>query len=159
METKNEKPAPIQQSVHVDCPVEDAFQIFTERFAEWWPLALYSVSGQEAESCDIEPWTGGRVLERTRSGEEHDWGSVTLWDPPRRLEFTWHPDLPDDGEQTVAVEFGAEADGTRVTVTHYGWQTAGVATCAWRGGAAPEWESVLLLRFVSFVCEQILIAA
>jgi hypothetical protein len=67
---------PIRQSVHVDCPVEDAFRLFTEGFADWWPLALYSITGDEAETCVIEPWAGGRVLERNRSGEEHEWGSV-----------------------------------------------------------------------------------
>jgi hypothetical protein len=65
---------PIQQSVRVECPIEDAFRLFTEGFAEWWPLASYSMTGEEAEECAIEPWAGGRVFERTRSGEEREWG-------------------------------------------------------------------------------------
>ena len=54
--TKDEEP--VQQSVHVDCPVEEAFELFTARFDEWWP----------------EP--GVREL-----------GAVTIWDPPRRVQF------------------------------------------------------------------------
>lgn len=105
---------PIRQSVRVDCPIDDAFRLFTERLAEWWPLA---------ENCMIEPWVGGRVFERTRSGEERDWGSVIAWDAPQHLEISW------DRGQTVDVEFMVEADGTRVTLLHTGWEAAGVLTC------------------------------
>ena len=125
---------PIRQSVHVECPIEDAFRLFTEGFAEWWPLAAYSMTGQEAEACDMEPWVGGRVFERTRSGKEQEWGSVVAWDSPTRLTFTWRPGA------RVDVQFQAEADGTRVTLIHTGWERAGVETCA--------------LSFAKFVCEQ-----
>jgi uncharacterized protein YndB with AHSA1/START domain len=137
--------APIQQSVRVECPIEDAFRLFTEGFAEWWPLASYSMTGEEAEECAIEPWAGGRVFERTRSGEEHEWGSVTAWNPPVRLELAWHPGARADANQTVEIEFKVEADGTRVTLIHTGWQQPGVQTCA--------------LCFAEFVSEQMLVAA
>src|SRR5258707_179100 len=61
--------APIRQSVHVECPIEDAFLLFTERFAEWWPLASYSISGEQAEKFAIDPWLDGallRLLSRNR---------------------------------------------------------------------------------------------
>ncbi len=58
-----EKHAPIRQSVHVDCPVEEAFRLFTGQFGEWWPLAQYTESAEEAEHCAIEPWVGGRVYD------------------------------------------------------------------------------------------------
>lgn len=113
----NENPThdPIQQSVHVDCPVEDAYRLFTEGFGEWWP-------GDDEEQRAVKN------------------RSMDLWDPPRRIEFTW--DREDD--QSVHVEFQAERDGTRVTLTHYGWEQAGVMACA--------------LRFAGFVCEQMLAA-
>jgi Activator of Hsp90 ATPase homolog 1-like protein len=136
--------APVRQSVHVECPIEDAFRLFTEAFDEWWPLESCSVTGDEAESCAIEPWVGGKVFERTRSGGQRQWGSVTVWDPPGRLAFTWHPGARRDGSQTVTVEFQVEADGTRVTLTHRGWQWAGVATAA--------------SCFARFVSEQMLVA-
>ena len=129
MAQAKEKHEPIRQSVHVDCPVEDAFRLFTESFGEWWPLASFSTAGEEAESCEIEPWVGGKVLERTRGGEEREWGTVIDWDSPRRLEFTWDPVGTGRSDQVVEVEFLVEADGTRVTLTHTGWQLAGVASC------------------------------
>lgn len=111
---ENEKHEPIQQRVHVDAPVEDAFHWFTESFGEWWP-------GDESERRAVKD------------------GAVTVWDPPTRIEFTWSR----DGDQTVNVEFEMEADGTRVTLTHHGWQTSGVAHCA--------------SSFVRFVCEQMMV--
>jgi hypothetical protein len=135
MEKAKGKPEPIRQSVRVDCPIEDAFRLFTEESAEWWPLA---------EDCEIEPWVGGRVFERTRSGEEREWGSVTAWDPPSHLQLTWYPGTDRDDRQTVDVDFCVEADGTRVTLTHSGWETT---------------STILGLSFAKFVCEQMLVTA
>ena len=129
MKKRNEKHEAIRQSVHVDCPVEDAFRLFTGEIGQWWPLTEYSEAGAEAEACRIEPWVGGRVFERARSGEERGWGEVTTWDPPGRVEFTWNPGGPKDDRQTVTVEFEVEADGTKVTLTHRGWELAGVSVC------------------------------
>ena len=157
MAEAKEKHAPIRQSVHVDCPIEDAFRLFTEEFAEWWPLASYSASGEDSEHCAIEPWVGGRVFERSRSGEERDWGSVTAWEPPKRVAFTWHPDRPRDDRESVEIEFRTEAYGTTVILTHHGWHLAGVETCALQAGYAAQWP-VILLRFAELVSEQILVA-
>lgn len=143
MAKAEEKHAPVRQSVHVDCPIEDAFRLFTEGFSEWWPLASYSLA--DSEKCEIEPWEGGRVFERGLSGEEHEWGAVTVWDPPHRVEFTWNPGVQPDHAQTVDVQFSVEADGTRVTLTHGGWHLAGVETC--------------LSRFAAFASGQTMVAA
>ena len=107
----------------VDCPIAEAFRFFTEGFAEWWPLQAHSLHKEDAERCQLEPWSGGRVFERTRDGKEEEWGAVISWDPPGRLEFTWCPG-------TVEVEFEVEADGTRVTLVHRGWHRAGELSCA-----------------------------
>jgi uncharacterized protein YndB with AHSA1/START domain len=136
MEQTKEKHEPIQQSVHVDCTVEEAFRLFTEGFSEWWPLA---------EDCEMEPWPGGRLFEATSTGEEADWGSIIVWDPPHRVEFTWYQGSRRDDHQTVDVEFLVEADGTRVTITHQGWHRSGVETCT--------------SRFAEFICEQLLVMA
>ena len=119
MPEKNSPQQPIVQSVWVDCPVAEAFRLFTEGFAEWWP-----------EPCALEPRPGGRIFKRTKDHKEEEWGTITLWEPPARLEFTWHPGRAEDRRGTVQVEFQVEADGTRVTVIHYGW-------------SAPQWNTIL----------------
>ncbi len=159
-----EENRPIQQSVHIDCPIEDAFRLFTERFADWWPLAAHSATGGESETCEIEPWAGGRVFERTRSGQECEWGSVLVWDPPGRVEFTWNPASPGDRNQTVEVEFVVEADGTRVTLTHRGWESTRVETCALQSGSASPgfespWPAILKIRFCEFVASEMVLTA
>lgn len=146
----NPKPAhePVRQSVHVDCPVEEAFRLFTENFSEWWPLARYSVHPEEAETCVLEPWPGGRIFERTRSGEEIDWGSVAESDAPHRLTFDWHPGRTSATPETVELDFRVEADGTRITVTHHHWEVSGIAVSA-----------VLENSFTRFVAERMLVFA
>lgn len=129
MKEKSQNAEPIQQSIHVDCPFEEAFRLFTEGFGEWWPLGAKSKPGGRERRCEIEPGVGGRVLERSGSGVEHEWGTVTAWNPPSKLEFSWNPGGSRDGRQTVSVEFQKDADGTRVSLTHRGWQFAGVAVC------------------------------
>ena len=133
---------PVRQSVVVDCSLEDAFELFTAHLSEWWPLASHSIGGEEAESCVIEPRTGGRVYERTRSGKERDWGTVVAWNPPHLVSFTWHPDRP-EGDETIDVAFCVEADGTRVTLTHTGWDRAAIQACAMRH-ALPSFAQFVL---------------
>lgn len=121
MERTKNKPEPVEQSVHVDCPPDEAFHLFTERFTEWWPFS---------ENCQLEPWPGGKLLETAPNGEEIELGAVTDWDPSHRLAFTWHPGPGRDDDQSVSVDFIVEADGTRVTLTHHNWHRAAIETCA-----------------------------
>ena len=159
MPEKGERETPIRESVHVDCPIDDAFRLFTDGFGEWWPLTRYSNAGDEADTCVIEPWVGGRVFERSRSGEECDWGSVTTWDPPNKVSFTWDPGGSGDGEQRVDVQFDADADGTEVTLVHAGWETPGVAVCAAAWDSAAIWSTLLTQYFLAFATEEILVSA
>ena len=139
MAEKSQSSDPIIHTVWVDCPIEEAFRLFTEGFAEWWPLQEHSLSGEEAERCELEPRPGGRLFERGEDGREAEWGSIIAWEPPGRLEFTWHPGRPEDRRETVEVEFQVEADGTRVTLIHHGWN---------RGGE-PGWSTILNCAFAA----------
>jgi uncharacterized protein YndB with AHSA1/START domain len=112
----------IRKSIEVAAPVETAFQVFTEQAGSWWPLATKSVGQEEAVDLLIEPEVGGRVYERLRSGEEHEWGEVLAWEPPLRVAFTWHPGRDADTGQEVEVRFMASGDGTRLELEHRGWE-------------------------------------
>ena len=107
----------------VDCPPEHAWAVWAERTSLWWP-ATHSVSGAP-EAVVIEPRPGGRIYERAPGGEEHDWGRVLAWEPPRRLVYSWH--LRQDAADATEVEiaFAASAGGTAVTITHRGWERLG----------------------------------
>jgi hypothetical protein len=155
-ETK-ENQQPIQRSVRVDCPIEDAFRFFTEHFAEWWPLASHSLAAEEAETCAIEPWVGGRLFERTRSGQEREWGTVTVWEAASRITFAWHPGAESDEAQTVDIEFRTDGVGTEVILTHSGWEAPAIQGSV--GAQAPDFVTAVAERFLRFICDQMMVTA
>ena len=53
------------------------------------------------------------------------WGEGLAWEPPRRFAVTWHPTRPGTPHSVVSVEFRADEDGTRVELTHTGWEAYG----------------------------------
>lgn len=74
----------------------------------------------------IEPGLGGRIFERTETGEEHDWGQVTGWDPPRRISYRWHLRQDRTDATEVEITFAADdATGTRISIVHHGWEALG----------------------------------
>jgi uncharacterized protein YndB with AHSA1/START domain len=112
----------IRKSVDVAASIEDAFRVFTEQAGSWWPLATKSVGQEEAVDLLFEPRLGGRVYERLRSGDEHEWGRILAWEPPHRLAFTWHPGRGPETSQEVEVRFSPTDEGTRLELEHRGWE-------------------------------------
>ena len=115
----------VEKSVTVNVPVERAFEVFTAEIATWWPLRTHAVDTEQSESVIMESRVGGRLYERTSSGEEHLWGTIAAWEPPNRIVYTWHPGRGEETAQEVEVTFSAEGGGARVAVRHYGWEVLG----------------------------------
>jgi len=129
----------IRRSVEVALGGERAFELFTERASTWWPFATHSVAGDAAEAAIFEPRVGGRVYERAREGSEHDWGEITVWEPPYRFALSWTLD-PSCAGTEVEVRFTPTDAGTRVDLEHRGWRDAPSELVA---GYAGGWEHVL----------------
>ena len=138
----------IQLSVTVPLAPRDAFDLFTTRITEWWPLDKgHSLSADRAASCAIEPFAGGRVFERSLDGEEHVWGEVLAYEPPHRVAMTWHPG---GGPATeVEVRFTPADDGTFVELEHRGWEVFGEQAEEARLGYLQGWPFVFGERFRS----------
>lgn len=137
--------APIQMSLTVPLPPEKAFELFTARMSEWWPLPAFSILAERAAGCTLEPFVGGRIFEHSAQGEEHDWGTVLAFEPPHRVAMTWHPG---GGAQTeLEVRFTAADDGTYVELEHRGWEVFGEAAEATREDYVTGWPYVLGERF------------
>jgi uncharacterized protein YndB with AHSA1/START domain len=134
---------PVRKTIRVGWDVDATFRRFTEGMSEWWPLATHSVGGERAVSVVLEGRVGGRVYETQRDGSSSDWGRVTVWEPPRRLSFTWHPGREADGAQLVEVTFTAEEGGTRLALVHSGWERLGARGASIREGYEEGWEMVL----------------
>lgn len=113
---------PVVKTVTVRAAPDRAFALFAE-IGRWWPLARVH-TGPDPEACAIEPRVGGRVFERSTDGRETVWGMVLAYEPPHHLAFSW---LVQSAEQPQLVEisFTPEAEGTRVQLTHSGWEKLG----------------------------------
>jgi uncharacterized protein YndB with AHSA1/START domain len=133
---------PLRLSIDLACSADHAFDVWTRRFGTWWP-AGHSVSGTP-EAVVLEPRLGGRIFERTREGQEHDWGEITHWEPPRRIEYRWH--LRRDRAQATIVEirfFAISNTASRVDIEHSGWEALGDEASAWRNANAAGWNGLL----------------
>jgi uncharacterized protein YndB with AHSA1/START domain len=140
--------APVVRSVVVSLPPAAAFALFTEDANRWWPLSTHSVFGDDAAACRLEGWVGGRFYEVHRDGaQQSEWGRVLDWDPPQRLRFSFYPGRAPITAQDVEVFFRPEAGGTRVTLTHRGWEALGDRSEKLRAGYAEGW-AVVLGRYV-----------
>jgi uncharacterized protein YndB with AHSA1/START domain len=105
-----------------------AFEIFTEEIDRWWRRGIkFRHAGARSGFLRIEPELGGRLFESIDGADAlHviEVGRVVVWEPPKRLSFTWRNANFAAHEQTdVDVEFAPSASGTRVTVTHRGWSS------------------------------------
>jgi uncharacterized protein YndB with AHSA1/START domain len=132
----------VHERVQVDCPVQEAFVLFTTRMGEWWPLQQASYGGDRANEIFLEPRVGGRFFERFSDGDELQVGSVVACEPPRRITFTWKT-ADWEGETEVEVTFTPHMEGTRVELEHRGFERLGSigsdVTAKFRGG----WPGVL----------------
>ncbi|MCD5346597.1 SRPBCC domain-containing protein [Agromyces sp. S2-1-8] len=119
------EPAPpadaIVKTVHVPLAPDRAFELFTARIAEWWPLATHSAGHEDAVDLAIDGRVGGLIVETLRDGSTSVWGTITGWQPPHALAFTWHPALGPEEATQVAVAFAADAAGCALTLVHTGW--------------------------------------
>jgi hypothetical protein len=134
---------PVVKEIWVGAGVEGAFRRFTDEIADWWPTEKHSVSGDTCRDVRFEGWVGGRIFEEADNGQVHPWGTVTAWEPPARVAFTWHPGREADTAQRVEVEFWTEDGGTRVRLTHTGWERFGDAGADMREEYEGGWTFVL----------------
>ncbi len=134
---------PIRLSFDVACPADRAFEVWTARIGQWWP-ADHTVTGDDALTVVLEARPGGRIFERTSGGVEHDWGEVTIWDPPTRLGYLWH--LRRDRSDATEVEIRfieIDAALTRIEIEHRGWERLGAEGKAWRDRNYGGWSTLL----------------
>jgi len=101
------------------------------------------VSG-EAELVVFQGGVGGRIFERASDGVEHDWGEVTLWNPPTQLAYRWHLGADRTAATEVQVRFVARgAAATRIEIEHRGWEQLGEAADQWRDRNQVGWDTLL----------------
>ena len=143
---------PVVKSVSVRAAPARAFEFFARDMARWWPLAQFH-TGPDPVDCAIEPRVGGRVFERAADGRETMWGTVLAYEPPHRLAFSWLIGLSADQAQLIELSFTAEDSGTRVALTHSGWEKLGDAAkaAALRQGYDRGWATLIERCYAEYV--------
>ncbi|WP_433008413.1 SRPBCC domain-containing protein [Kribbella sp. CA-294648] len=114
--------APLIKRLVVPVGPERAFELFTAEIGAWWPLATHSVGHAKATDVKLEGAVGGRIVEYGEDGPLGYWGTISDWDPPKSLSFTWHPGTDPKQAGSIKVSFIPLDDGTEVELIHTGWE-------------------------------------
>jgi hypothetical protein len=141
---------PVRQSTVVRAGAEHTFRSFVANIGAWWPVNPFSAGKDRVRGITLERRPGGRVFETWDDGTEVPWGTLTIWEPPRRFGMTWN-----GTPAPTEVEFTFTPLGpalTRVAVEHRGWDALTEEQlgedCAlpggYRGGAYTRgWAAIL----------------
>ncbi|MCU1473017.1 SRPBCC domain-containing protein [Amnibacterium sp.] len=128
---------PVRREVLVPAVPAIAFEVFTTRIGTWWPLAELSVHGDGSVA-----FVDGEIVETAADGRRAVWGTVTAWDPPDQVSFTWHPGRDAGVAGRVTVSFTERGDATLVVLEHAGWGAYADAAAA-RAEYDHGWPMVL----------------
>ncbi len=115
----------------------EAWTLFCEDIAVWWPVARVSLSAladgalPQAVTLDLRP--GGRLTEVLFDGTVGDWASVTEATNGLSLALDWALGLAKPSPVPVRVTFAGEDGGSRITL----------ATPDESVAAAAMWDAVL----------------
>jgi hypothetical protein len=134
---------PLRLSFDVEAPRDHAFSVWTRDIDRWWP-ADHSQSADPGLTVVLEPQLGGRIFERTSSGAVHEWGVITVWDPPERLGYRWHLRRPAAEATDVLLTFVDTGPGTsRIDVVQSAWERLGDDGPGWRKRNQVGWQGLL----------------
>ena len=128
----------IRKEIHVNVPVERAFEVFTADLQDWWPTATHSV----AKGVVAVDWRVGGLVVETAGGERFEWADVLEFDPPAELRLRWRVN-PEKPPTELKVTFTAEGEGTRVELTHAGWERFAEEAADELQGYTSGWDTVL----------------
>ena len=127
----------VRRQIVVDAPVEKAFAVFTERLGDFKPPEHNLLGAPIAETV-FEPRIGGHIYDRATDGTECHWAHVLVYEPPRRVVFswnigpTWQLETDQENASEVEVRFVEETpERTRVELEHRNIDRHG-----------PGWEAV-----------------
>ena len=102
--------APLAMSFDVACSVRARVRHLDLRDRHRGGRRDHTVTGQ-ADVIVLQGEVGGRIFERTADGAEHDWGEVTVWQPPTQLAYLWHLGRDRADATEVEIRFLARGAG------------------------------------------------
>jgi uncharacterized protein YndB with AHSA1/START domain len=150
----------VRHQVVVPGTPERAFAAFIGRFDAIKPRE-HNMLGSAIASTTFEPRVGGNIVDRGEDGSECRWARVLVFEPPRRLVFswdigpTWQLETDPENASEVEVRFVAEGpDRTRVVLEHRHLDRHGPGWPALRAGVDEDqgWP-LYLARFAALLEE------
>lgn len=150
--TKDSGPQPdVELTMTVNADPDQAFAGWTDHIHLWWPVADFSMSGDDA-FIDFE---GDELVETSTGDQMISWGTVFASDPPSLLSLSWHPGGSPLQATHVRIEFSPlESEshgrtGTQMSLTHDGWSNT-ADPAAEQSRYARLWPDVLA-KYVRFM--------
>ena len=144
---------PIQKTLHVPLRPQKAFELFTENLDQWWPTESHSLSAADGElpkQVKVDKHEGGHITETKHDGDTGRWGTITKWDEGRAFGISWYVGRSEDEATDLEVLFIPTDMGTRIELTHSGFERLGNEAVAMHGNYLKGWEFVLTERFGQF---------
>ena len=101
----------LTRSIVLECGIEHAFDVFTDKIDLWWPR------GHRRHREGTLRIAGDALIDRSPDGSEWIMAAITEIDPPSLLRFDWYPGSP-DAATAVEVRFTGNDSRTEIVVTH-----------------------------------------
>jgi hypothetical protein len=138
---------PIEKTLTVPLDAASAFDLYTGGIDRWWPKDTHSLAaadGRGAEaSVRVEPHVGGKVIETLPDGSEAPWGTVTAWEPGARFGLKWFVGRDESEATYVDIRFTQTEAGTRIDLTHGGFDALGDQAETMCANYTKGWDHVL----------------
>jgi uncharacterized protein YndB with AHSA1/START domain len=139
----------IKKTMRVAVPIDRAFRVFVDRMGAWWP-AQHHIGATPFKDILVEHRAGGRWYELSANGQECQWGTVLVWDPPKRVTLSWHlqadwtVNFAPERSSEVVVEFFEEGpEATRMEFEHRHLERHGEGFEKLRDSVDSGWGEIL----------------
>jgi len=147
--TKTIAIAPVKKTVVVEASQAHAFDVFINGVDRWWPKEFH-IGNAPVKQEIIEPRQGGRWRTLHVDGSETVNATMLVWEPPKRIVFSWEISGQWKPEPNVAicseveVRFIAEtAARTRVDLEHRNFEKMPEGGQAMRESVDGGWVTIL----------------
>jgi len=148
---------PIQKTLHVPLRPQKAFNLFTKNLKDWWPIESHSLSAGEGEipqQINLDRHEGGYITETKHDGGTSRWGTITKWDEGRAIGISWYVGRTEDEATDLDVVFTPTDMGTRIELTHSGFERLGEVATAMHENYFKGWDFVLTECFGQYCFRQ-----
>lgn len=138
---------PIRKTLTIPLTPDTAFDLFVNRMDSWWPKETHSLAAGKKQGdkarIRVEPRVGGRVMETDPDGSEAAWATITAWQPGAHFAMRWYVGRDPSEATLVDIRFAAVDTGTRVDLTHSGFDILGTDAERLCANYTQGWDMVL----------------